>query len=132
LADRLAGRLVGAGGLAVVASLAGILIFLLWEVGPLLARARVEIEPARPLPGPPPAALALDPDAAQAALLGSDGVLRVRALDSGAALLERPLLESPQLVARAPGEPVFAAAGAGGPVAALEPRCDVAFRPAGR
>jgi phosphate transport system permease protein len=125
-ADRIAARLVGTGGFAVVASLAGILLFLLWEVAPLFASARVEVEPLRAGPARP-AGLEIDPHATHVAELGQDGILRVRALASGELVLERVLLENPAFAARVPGRPLFGAADSSGRVAAAELLWSVAY-----
>jgi phosphate transport system permease protein len=119
-ADRCAARLVGMGGLAVVASLAGMLVFLVNEVAPLIAEARVEtaaeLAPLRSLP----AAAAVDPHGTHLAALGADGVLRVHSLADGEVVKERSLLEQPALLARTPGRALFAAATGDGRIAAAE------------
>jgi phosphate transport system permease protein len=50
LADRVATRLVGVGGLGVIAAVGGLLLFLLWVVTPLFAGARIEPQASFPLP----------------------------------------------------------------------------------
>lgn len=109
LADRVATAGVAAGGLAVIASILGILVFLVVEVWPLLRPARVE--PLAPIPAAGPAALALtmDEHRTHVAALGADGVVRVFAR-SGEVALERPLV----------GPPHAAIGGAPSPLAAGE------------
>jgi phosphate transport system permease protein len=55
--DRAARIVVAAGGLAIIASILGILVFILHEVGPLAARARVRVETTRETEAPAIAAL---------------------------------------------------------------------------
>ena len=57
--DRAARIVVGAGGLAIIVSILGILVFILHEVGPLASKARVHVETTRETESP---ALALMTD----------------------------------------------------------------------
>ena len=91
-ADGAARWVVGAGGVAVIASILGILVFLVVEVIPLFAAARVEPARSVPLTGAPPEALLVDEHRSHTAVLGLDGVVRVRRIADGAMVLERPLL----------------------------------------
>jgi phosphate transport system permease protein len=130
-ADRFARHLVGVGGLAIVASLAGILVFLLVEVLPLFEPARVQA--LAPLEsGGGAVEVSLDPYAAQLARLDRDGMLRVQLLESGAVESELPLAATPVRLARAAGKPLFAAASADGGVTAAEVTWSASFEGAGR
>lgn len=119
LADRLATAGVAAGGIAVIASILGILAFLLMEVWPLLRPPEVETLPPFGITGPTPTALATDEHRTHVATLATDGVVRVYATD-GRLALEQALLppESPPLTsAAAPsGDPTFVAGTADGRV----------------
>ena len=59
-ADGAARWVVGAGGVGVIASILGILVFLVVEVLPLFRSARVELARSIPLSGAPPEALVVD------------------------------------------------------------------------
>jgi len=82
---------VGAGGVAVIASILGILVFLVVEVLPFFTAARVEPTRAIPLTGAAPRALLVDEHRTHAAVLGLDGVVRIWRLADGAAVVEHPL-----------------------------------------
>src|SRR5512137_2746654 len=60
LADRTARWIVTGGGLAIVASILGILLFILHEVAPLASGAAVSAGPVRPLGGGAPLAILTD------------------------------------------------------------------------
>ncbi len=84
LADRAGTRLVVAGGIAVIASILGILVFILVETWPLVSGARVSEGLSITLPGLPAGAAISDEYRERFAHLGVDGVLRViRARDGG-------------------------------------------------
>ena len=91
-ADSAARWVVGAGGVAVIASILGILVFLVVEVLPLFTAARVEPARSVALTGAAPEALLVDEHRTHAAVLGLDGAVRVWRLADGAMVLERPLL----------------------------------------
>jgi phosphate transport system permease protein len=82
-ADRLARLVVTGGGLAVVASILGILVFLVVEVVPLQRSARVAPGREIGLAELEPEAVLVDEHRTHAATLGSEGVVRVYALGSG-------------------------------------------------
>ena len=83
IADRLARWVVSAGGLAIIASILGILVFIVAEVWPLTRPARVQALRPLPLPGPPAGALIADEYRTHVAALGADGKVRaVRLRDS--------------------------------------------------
>jgi len=76
----------------VIASILGILVFLVVEVLPLFTNARVELARSAQLTGAPPEALLVDEHRTHFAVLGLDGVVRIRRLADGATVVERPLL----------------------------------------
>jgi phosphate transport system permease protein len=88
--DRLARWVVTGGGLAIVASILGILVFILIEVLPLTRPARVAVKASIPVAHPIDALL-VDEHQTHAATLGPDGVLRVVRLADGEVVVERPL-----------------------------------------
>jgi phosphate transport system permease protein len=110
IADRAARVAVTAGGLAIVASVLGILLFVLVEVAPLMFRPR--IERGRSLELAPPAAVAwvVDPHRERGAMLRPDGSLVLVDLTTGAAIEERsgPYAGLEQVVVR-PGGTITAA-----------------------
>jgi phosphate transport system permease protein len=113
--DLVATAVVAGGGLAVVGSILAILVFLVVEVWPLLDSARVQAQMSVPVPVPGVRAVVTDPHHTQAALFGSDGIVRVVRLSDGALALERSLLPenaSPPLAVSSSlsGQPFFAAA----------------------
>ncbi|HXV76462.1 MAG TPA: hypothetical protein VD788_09090, partial [Candidatus Polarisedimenticolaceae bacterium] len=113
LADRLARYSVIGGGLVIIASILGILVFILIEVAPLVGGADVAgghvIEPG----GPRAAAMITDDYRTRLALLSDDGTLRVVDAEDGSIVLERKLL--PDTDGATPdGDVVLAATGAPG------------------
>jgi len=92
-ADRLARWVVTLGGMAIIASILGILIFILVEVLPLTRPARVAVRVSIPVAHPIDALL-VDEHQTHVATLGPEGVLRVLRLADGALVAERPLLAS--------------------------------------
>ncbi len=89
--DRASRALVTVGGLAIIASILGILVFILVEVAPILSAARVE--PGTPVTFSGTAAeIAIDEYVSLAATLARDGSLRVLRLADGGIELERSLL----------------------------------------
>ncbi|HEX6862799.1 MAG TPA: ABC transporter permease subunit [Thermoanaerobaculia bacterium] len=83
VADRVARWLVSAGGLAIIVSILGILVFILAEVWPLMTRARVRTVREIPLPGPPAGALVSDEHRTHVAALAADGHVRIVRLRDG-------------------------------------------------
>ncbi len=92
LLDRLATSGVAFGGIAIIASILGILAFLLVEVSPLLASPEVETLPPFTIEGPPPPALAVAEHRTHVATLALDGVVRIYGTE-GRLEIERSLLE---------------------------------------
>ncbi len=117
LADRLAALGVAAGGLGVIASILGILVFLLLEVWPLTRPARVREPEPIPIEGAAPTALAVDDHQTHVAVLAPDGVVRIYSRD-GALALDRRVLgpdDAPLVRAAAPsGDSTFVATSADG------------------
>ncbi len=129
LVDRAARWVVTGGGLAIIASILGILVFILIEVLPLLRPARVRTGATVELPAPALAILE-DEHRTHVATLGADGVLRVARLSDARLVAERPLLAAG--VELAAGRTVsngaaFAAATSDGRVVAQEVRWEVTF-----
>jgi len=89
--DRAARWFVSAGGLLVIASILGILFFILLEVFPLLRPAKVVVERRLPLTSPA-GALIVDEHRVLAASLDLGGRVRVVSLDDGEQLAESDLL----------------------------------------
>jgi phosphate transport system permease protein len=83
VADRVARWVVSAGGLAIIVSILGILVFILAEVWPLMSKARVRAVREIPLPGPPAGALVSDEHRTHVAALAADGHVRVVRLRDG-------------------------------------------------
>lgn len=83
IADRAARWIVSAGGLAIIVSILGILVFILAEVWPLLSKARVRAGREIPLPGPPAGALVSDEHRTHVAVLAADGHVRIVRLQGG-------------------------------------------------
>ncbi len=97
--DRGARVVVTAGGVTIIASVLGILVFLLVQVLPLLQSAKVAVREPIPAPDVAPLAVLCDEQRTHFAVLGADGVVRVvRQSDGvvdGAIVLEQPLLTLP-------------------------------------
>ncbi|MBZ0089800.1 MAG: hypothetical protein K8H90_05410, partial [Thermoanaerobaculia bacterium] len=82
-ADRAARWVVTGGGLAIIASILGILVFILLEVIPLTRPARVAIGRTLPVDRPIEAML-VDEYQSHVAALGAGGTVRVLRLSDGA------------------------------------------------
>lgn len=117
LADRIGTRVVVAGGIAVIASILGILLFILVETWPLLSSARVDGASSFALPALPEGAILSDEYRELLAHLGTDGTLRLLRRAEGGVLSEQrvdigdPTAEPPRLtrVTVAPGSSTFVA-----------------------
>src|SRR5688572_3455222 len=93
LADRAARWLVSAGGIAIIASVLGILIFILVEVLPLIFPAKVEPVRRVAVPGPGRiGALLVDEHRTHMATLDDRGQVRVVRLDNGKVVYSSDLL----------------------------------------
>ena len=91
LADRAARWVVSAGGLTIVLSVLGILVFILVEVAPLMGRARVERSSSFALPAEAPAAIVGDEYRTLLVTLSLDGVARVFRTGDGGLVSETPV-----------------------------------------
>jgi len=83
LADRAARWVVTAGGLAIIAGILGILLFILWETWPLTRDAEVARTGALEQGEPPLAAVVVDEYRTHVAGLAADGTARARSLADG-------------------------------------------------
>lgn len=83
LADRAARWVVTAGGLAIIASILGILFFILWETWPLTRDAEVARTGALEQGEPPLAAIVVDEYRTHVAGLAGDGTARALSLADG-------------------------------------------------
>ncbi len=117
LADRLGTWGVVGGGVAVIVSILGILLFILVAAWPLLRGARVEAAVVERVPSLPGGAIVADEYRSLVAHLGTDGRLRAVQLADGRVVLDRPVVAStteapaPRLtgVQVAPGSAAFVA-----------------------
>jgi phosphate transport system permease protein len=91
MADHMARWIVSAGGIAIIVSILGILVFILVEVWPLTAETRVRVEKTLPLPGPPAGALLADEHRTHVAALAADGRIRVIRKSDGRIVAEKDL-----------------------------------------
>lgn len=129
VADRVARWLVTAGGLGIIASILGILIFIVVEVWPLTRDAELArvIELAQ---GEPPlAALVVDEYRTHVAGLAADGTLRVRSLGDGRVVETRTVAQPGERLAdlRATRDGVLTAALPDGAVLAVPVGFRIAF-----
>ena len=116
-ADRAAGVVVSAGGIAVILSLVAILVFLVAETAPLFRGATVAPGRALAASDGTIAALFVEPRLSHVAAADADGHVRVYPLGGGPAELETAFAGgAPRAVASVPGESAFAALGADGVV----------------
>lgn len=134
VADRAARLLVSAGGIGIIASILGILVFILLEVLPLARPAAVLPERTIPLATPVLAALG-DEYRTHLAALSPDGRVRVLRLEDGAVVAERaidpaaPAQDEEAIVAAMvpPGSSLLAAATTDGRVVLQEVDWEIAF-----
>jgi phosphate transport system permease protein len=90
--DRYARWLVTAGGAGIVASILGILLFIIWEVWPLVSPVRLESVSEVRLPAEHVEALLVDEYRTYVAALGLDGKVRVIRPNTGAVVSELPVV----------------------------------------
>lgn len=130
LKDRAARWIVSAGGLAIIASILGIFLFILAEVLPLLSGGTLKEEPAAADAAPPAVAAMLDEHQSTLVVLGRDGVVRSRtASDSFRELaFEGYRSEAVERAALLPHGRGFLAATRSGALCALLLRFDVEYR----
>jgi phosphate transport system permease protein len=111
--DKAARWIVTAGGLAIIASILGILFFIVHEVAPLMSRATVVAEQVRALPDGAALAVLTDEYRELAAAIESDGHVRVARLATGEILADVPLVDgvvAPERVSTPPGSTAFVVA----------------------
>ncbi len=99
--DRAARWVVTGGGMAIIASILGILIFIVLEVAPLLRPARIEVG-ATVAVNQEIQALTVDEYQTHAALLEPGGVIQIVRLADGAVVGERRLAGDELIAARVP------------------------------
>ena len=119
LADKAARWIVTAGGFAIIASILGILFFIVHEVAPLVRRASVAIETVHAIPGGAPLAVLTDEYRELVASLDADGRVRVARLTTGEVLAEAAIVPgpvAPAAVSVPPGSTAFVAATSDGRV----------------
>jgi phosphate transport system permease protein len=132
VADRLARVAVTGGGLAIIASILGILIFVLLEVWPLVVGASVTPGPAVGVAGLTRGAALSDPYGTHVAVAAPDGLVRVVRMSDGGIVAERPIVADPAAlplreVRIAAGQQVFTALAADARVLALPVAWAVSF-----
>ena len=93
IADKTARWAVTAGGLAIIASILGILVFILVEVAPLAGGAEVERQREWSWDEPLPGAFLVDEHRSSVAFLRDDAHLTVVSTDDGRIIEEIPLLD---------------------------------------
>ncbi len=117
LADKLATFTVRGGGVAIIASIVAIVVFLIWEVLPLLDDAEVQEVAQVQAPLVDPSALLADPYRTHIVALGSDGKVRALDLGSGQIVAEQTMVPSGEKNtggANPPGSDLLVAAGGDG------------------
>ena len=128
--DRIARWVVSAGGIAIIASILGILVFILTEIWPIFAKPRVEPERTLEVAGATLSATLTDEHRELVAAVAADGrVIAVRAA-GGALEAERPIAEPIVAITAAsspPGGRALTAALADGRIAIVPVGFDVTF-----
>src|SRR5512134_3622011 len=132
VADRLARFAVTGGGLAIIVSILGILIFILLEVWPLVVGARVTPAAEAAVAGLTRGAALSDPYGTHVAVATRDGRVRVVRVSDGATVDERPLADGEAAlplrdVRTAAGQQVFTALASDARVLAMQVEWDVSF-----
>jgi phosphate transport system permease protein len=128
VADRVARWTVSAGGLAIIAAISGILIFIVAEVSPLMGDVRVEPTREVSVPGVTLRALVADEHRTHVVGLDGDGAVRAIDLSAGRVVAERQLLGgAPLHAASPPGEDLLAGSTADGRVLLQPVGWDVTF-----
>lgn len=140
--DRAAKWIVSAGGWAIIASILAILVFIVAEVLPLIAPAKVGTAAVLPLEGAPPQALLADEHRTHVIAAGLDGVVRAVRLSDQAVVAERRMLPATGLgaeaarplraVSVAPGSDLIAASTEDGRVLAVSVSWRTGYGDAGR
>lgn len=135
VADRVATVVVRTGGFAVVASLAGILFFLVGEIVPLFQAAQVRFANEQALATDPRArqgvgAVLADPHRTHVATLETDGVVRIHALDPEGQQVAVPVPTAGERLLSVQGIPeenAFVALGSDGRILRVAVRWIVSF-----
>ena len=140
IADRAAKWVVTGGGMAIIASILGILFFIVIEIVPMFGGADVRADRSLDLGSIEVTSLVTDEHRSHVALLTVDGRLLVVRLDDGSQVLDRPLLPAvaegetidataPTIVAAAvaPGEQLLTAATSDGRIVATRIEWVVSF-----
>ena len=110
LLDKAARWIVTAGGLAIIASILGILFFIVHEVAPLTSGARVAVERVHAIPGGAALAVLTDEYRELAAALDADGHVRVARVATGEILADAAVVPGPltaSAVSVPPGSTAF-------------------------
>jgi phosphate transport system permease protein len=118
-ADKAARWVVTAGGLAIIASILGILFFIVHEVAPLGRGARVSTERLHELPGGAPLAVLTDEYRELIAVFDPDGHIRVTRIATGELVAEVAVVSGPvdpASVSAPPGSAAFVVATSDGRV----------------
>jgi phosphate transport system permease protein len=128
LADKGARWLVTGGGLAIIASILGILLFILIEVAPLIGGADVDVEQSTSLDAPAAGAVLSDEYRSHLATLSDDGVLRVFEAEDWKPVIEREIAPDGLVaVVPSPGQQRFVASTADGRVLVVPMSWEVSF-----
>jgi phosphate transport system permease protein len=113
LADKAARWLVTAGGLAIIASILGIFVFIVHEVAPLARSATVATERVHSVPGGAALAVLTDEYRELVATLNADGHVRVARLATGELVADAAVVKGPvamDAVSVPPGSTAFVVA----------------------
>jgi phosphate transport system permease protein len=118
--------------MGIIASILGILIFILIEVFPLFQSARVEPAGGFPTAGASLKGMVADEHRTHVAGLAADGTLRVHRTDEGSVVLRQDVVPEGSeawlgAVAAAPGRPVLTGATRDGKVILVPVRWDISF-----
>ncbi|HEV8113342.1 MAG TPA: ABC transporter permease subunit [Planctomycetota bacterium] len=105
IAERVARLAISVGGIGTILAVAGILVFLLWVVGPLFLGARVEAIGANPMARPGSTSTLVHATVEEGGLAGwslqSDGTLQVWRADTGFPVERRKILVTDSITASA-------------------------------
>ncbi len=120
--------IVRAGGVAIIASILAILVFILLEVAPLAAPPDVRPAGSIELGTGTVGAATTDEHRTHVAILGHDGVLRVRRIADGFGVIEKPVAAEQGFTAVLPAQgPLLAGATPDGRIVLAPVRWEVSF-----
>ena len=126
--DRGSRWVVTGGGMTIIASILGILVFILAEVLPLMRAAKVSPRPVVAAADDAPKAVLTDEHLSHAVTLSLDGKARAFAMPGATPVWEKPIVDGALASAKnVPGAFQFAAATSDGRVLLIPVRFDVAF-----